>query len=49
MSKNEKSLLKWKRFFSKKWFCLEMLWKINKRENICDHNFFFNYIIIKKV
>ncbi len=47
MSKNQKGLLKWKSFFSKKWFCLEMVWKVSKRENICDHNIFLLYFKLK--
>ena len=42
MSKNQKGLLKRRRFFLKKWFSLEMLWKFIKRENICYHKFFIN-------
>ena len=35
MSKNQKGLLKWKRFFLKKWFCFEMLWNPDDREKVC--------------
>ena len=42
MSKNQKGLLKWKSFFLKKWFSLEMLSKNIKRENICDDKIFVN-------
>ena len=47
MSKKPKCLLEWRRIFQEKWFSLEMLWKCEKRENICDDKKFF--IIKEKV